>query len=57
MTSLAIEIAMSDDWSLWGLFEGVPRQDERAAYTDLFHSSMFDRDPRTYLTIGLTRKF
>ena len=57
ITSLAIEIAMSDDWSLWGLIEGVPRQDERAAYTDLFHSSMFDRDPRTYLTIGLTRKF
>lgn len=57
ITSLAIEVALSDTWSLWGLFEGVPRQDERAAYTDIFHGSMFERDPRSYLTIGLTLKF
>jgi hypothetical protein len=57
ITSLAIEVALSDRWSLWGLFEGVPKQKERAAYTDIFHSSMFERDPRSYVTIGLTVKF
>ena len=57
ITSLAIEVALSDRWSLWGLFEGVPKQKERAAYTDIFHESMFERDPRSYVTIGLTVKF
>ena len=57
MLSLAIEVALSDTSSFWLLLEGVPRQDERAAYTDIFHSSMFKRDPRTYATLGLTLKF
>jgi hypothetical protein len=57
MTSLAIEVALSDLSSFWLLLEGAPRQDERAAYTDLFHAWMLKRDPRTYATVGFTLKF
>jgi hypothetical protein len=57
MTSLAIEVALSDLSSFWLLLEGAPRQDERAAYTDLFHAWMLKRDPRTYATLGFTLKF
>ncbi|HEU5055203.1 MAG TPA: PEGA domain-containing protein [Kofleriaceae bacterium] len=57
MTSLAVEVALSDASSFWVLLEGAPRQDERAAYTDLFHAWMVKRDPRTYATAGFTMKF
>jgi hypothetical protein len=55
--SLAVELAMSDRWNLWVLIEGAPRQEERAAFTDLFHGAMFEEDARTYLRGGLTYKF
>jgi hypothetical protein len=55
--SLAVELALSDEWSGWILIEGAPRQDERAAFTDLFHGSMFDEDARSYARAGLTYKF
>jgi hypothetical protein len=55
--SLAVELALSEKWSGWLLVEGAPRQDERAAYTDLFHGSMFDEDARSYARAGFTYKF
>lgn len=55
--SLAVELALSHEWSGWVLIEGAPRQDERAAYTDLFHGAMFDEDARSYARVGLTYKF
>lgn len=57
MTSLAIELAIQQHWSVWLLVEGAPRQGERAAYTDAFHSSLFETDPRSYITAGGTYKF
>jgi hypothetical protein len=57
MLSIAIEIALERNWSLWALLEWAPRQEERAVFTDVFHSSMLEKDWRSYLTIGLTRKF
>ena len=55
--SLAVELALSEQWSGWLLVEGAPRQDERAAFTDLFHSTMFDEDARSYARLGFTYKF
>lgn len=57
MLSIAMEIALDQDWSLWALLEWAPRQEERAVFTDLFHSSMLEKDWRSYLTVGFTRKF
>lgn len=57
MVSFAIEVALSQNWSIWGLFEGVPRQDERAGYTDVLHDSMVEKDPRSYFSLGATYKF
>jgi hypothetical protein len=57
MLSLAVELALSDQWSGWLLVEGAPRQDERAAFTDEFHSAMFEEDARSYARVGLTYKF
>ena len=55
--SLAVELALSEQWSGWLLIEGAPRQDERAAFTDLFHSTMFEEDARSYARLGFTYKF
>jgi hypothetical protein len=57
ITSMAIEIAIHQHWSIWLLVEGVPRQEERAAFTDVLHRSMFEKDPRSYITGGATYKF
>ena len=57
MLSIAMEVALDRDWSLWGLLEWAPRQEERAVFTDVFHSSMLEKDWRSYLTVGFTRKF
>ncbi len=57
IVSLAVELALSEQWSGWLLIEGAPRQDERAAFTDLFHSTMFDEDARSYARLGFTYKF
>jgi hypothetical protein len=57
MLSLAVELALSDAWSGWLLIEGAPRQDERAAFTDEFHSIMFEEDARSYARVGFTYKF
>ncbi|WP_428265183.1 PEGA domain-containing protein [Haliangium sp.] len=57
MTSLVVEVAVWQRWSLWALFEGAPFQDERAAYTDLFSATFFTDDIGTYLRMGTTFKF
>ena len=57
MLSIAMEVALDRDWSLWALLEWAPRQEERAVFTDTFHSSMLEKDWRSYLTVGVTRKF
>jgi hypothetical protein len=57
LISLVVELAMSERWSGWFMIEGAPRQDERAAYTDLFHSTMFEEDARSYLRAGFVYKF
>jgi hypothetical protein len=57
MLSLAVELALSEQWSGWLLIEGAPRQDERAAFTDLFHGAMFEEDARSYARIGFAYKF
>ncbi|HKE19942.1 MAG TPA: PEGA domain-containing protein [Kofleriaceae bacterium] len=57
MVSLAVEVALSERWSGWLLIEGAPRQDERAAFTDLFHGSMFEEDARSYARFGFAYKF
>jgi len=57
MISLAVELALSDQWNGWVLLEGAPGQDERAAYTDLFHGIMFEDDARSYVRAGFTYKF
>src|SRR5690606_21580229 len=58
LSSLAIEIAIKQRWSVWLLAEGAPfDQGERAAYTDVFHSSMLEQDHRSYITAGGTYKF
>jgi PEGA domain len=57
MLSLAVELALSDAWNGWLVIEGAPRQDERAAYTDLFHGIMLEEDARTYARVGFSYKF
>ena len=57
MISLVVELALSEKWSFWLLIEGAPSQEERAAYTDLFHSIMPEEDARSYGRAGFVYKF
>lgn len=57
MLSAIAEIAVSQRWNLWLLFEGAPFQEERAAYTDLFHNTLLKEDIGTYVRFGGTFKF
>jgi hypothetical protein len=57
MVSVAVEIAWRQRWNLWGIFEGAPFQEERAAYTDFFNPALIDQDIGTYFRMGATYKF
>lgn len=58
MTSLVVEVALWQRWSVWALFEGAPFQSERAVYTRLFSPALIPRDDiSTYLRLGGTFKF
>jgi hypothetical protein len=57
MISVIAEIAIYQRWSIYGIMEGAPFQDERALFTHLFSAPMFDSDFGTYVRIGTTYKF
>lgn len=57
LVGVVAEIAMDERWTLYGILEGAPFQDERALFTDLFSGPMFDTDYVLYGRIGLTHKF
>ena len=57
MTSFIVELALREEWSVWGILEGAPFQGERTAYLDDFHSILFERDRGTYFSLGATYKF
>lgn len=51
------ELALYQRWSVYGILEGAPFQNERALFTHLFSGTMFDSDFGTYLRIGTMYKF
>jgi hypothetical protein len=57
MLGVVAEIAVQQRWSLYGILEGAPFQEERALFTQLFSGPMFDSDFGTYLRLGVTYKF
>ena len=57
MASIAAEIAVYQNWNVFGLLEGAPFQPERALFTHEFAHSMFDTDFNLYFKLGLSYKF
>ena len=57
MASIIAELALYQNWNLFGELEGAPFQDERALFTNDFSHSMFDTDFNLYLKIGTSYKF
>src|SRR5262249_40854914 len=58
LLSIVGEIALTPEWNMYVILEGTPFQDsERALFTSMFSSSMFDNDYRIYGRGGLTYKF
>ncbi len=57
MLSGTIEIAIQQQWNIWGQFEGAPFQQERAAFVDEFAGPMLKTDIGTYFRLGTTYKF
>jgi len=57
MTSVIAEIALEQNWNVFGILEGAPFQQERALFTNDFAHSMPDTDYILYLRLGLTYKF
>jgi hypothetical protein len=58
MASVIAEIAIQQRWSMFGILEGAPFQNERALFTSQFsHSMPSDSDFNLYLRLGLTYKF
>jgi hypothetical protein len=57
MASIAAEIAVYQNWNVFGLLEGAPFQPERALFTHEFAKSMFDTDFNLYFKLGLSYKF
>jgi len=51
------ELAVYQRWTVYGILEGAPFQDERALFTHMFSGTMFDSDFGTYLRIGTMYKF
>jgi hypothetical protein len=58
MASVIAEIAIEQRWSMFGILEGAPFQNERALFTnDFSHSMPSDSDFNLYLRLGATYKF
>jgi hypothetical protein len=57
MVAIAAEVALYQRWNLLGVFEIAPFQDERALFTNMFSSTMPDKDPGIYLRLGTSYKF
>jgi hypothetical protein len=57
MTSIIVEVAFQQHWSLWGMIDFVPRLDERAAFTDVINGILLEDDLRMYPRGGLSYKF
>lgn len=57
MISIAIEIALRQQWNIWGQFEGAAFQQERATYVDEFSGVLFSEDIGSYFRLGTTYKF
>jgi hypothetical protein len=56
--SLAVEGGVTENMSLYFIFEGAPFQDERAGHSNLFTSTLAGRDDPIYnARLGLTFKF
>jgi hypothetical protein len=51
------ELAVYQRWTIYGVLEGAPFQDERALFTQMFSGPMFDSDFGTYLRLGTMYKF
>ncbi|MCW5805733.1 MAG: PEGA domain-containing protein [Deltaproteobacteria bacterium] len=57
LLSVIAEIAVDQRWSVFGILEGAPFQNERALFTQHFSGTMFDTDFVLYGRFGLTYKF
>ncbi|MBX3156830.1 MAG: PEGA domain-containing protein [Deltaproteobacteria bacterium] len=57
LLSVIAEIAVDQRWSVFGILEGAPFQNERALFTQNFSGTMFDTDFVLYGRFGLTYKF
>jgi hypothetical protein len=57
MASIVAEIAVYQNWNIFGMLEGAPFQPERALFTHEFAHSMFDTDFNLYFKLGLSYKF
>jgi hypothetical protein len=57
MMSIIAEIAVQQRWSIFGILEGAPLNNERALFTDDFAHSMPETDLQLYLRFGTTYKF
>ncbi|CAN5602402.1 hypothetical protein BH11MYX1_BH11MYX1_42550 [soil metagenome] len=57
MASIVAEIAVYQNWNVFGMLEGAPFQAERALFTNEFAHSMFDTDFNLYFKLGLSYKF
>lgn len=57
LTMLAVEVAIRQQWNVWGIIEGAPFQDERPAFTDVFNGAQLSEDIGTYFRFGMTYKF
>ncbi len=56
--SFVAEIALTETWNGFLIFEGAPFQGERAAYTDVFNATMLLGDDPIYNgRLGVTAKF
>lgn len=57
MLSVIAEIAVQQQWNLFGILEGAPFQSERALFTNDFSHSQFSTDFNLYVRVGATYKF
>ncbi|HSK04686.1 MAG TPA: PEGA domain-containing protein [Kofleriaceae bacterium] len=57
MLSVIAEIAVRQRWTMYGILEGAPFQEERALFTGLFSSVMPEQDAIIYARFGLSYKF
>ena len=57
LLSVIAEVALQQRWSVFGILEGAPFQEERALFTGAFSGSMFKTDYILYGRFGLTYKF